>query len=155
MAQRITITTSNACTPTAHAEGCRDLAKVRRRADYAGEYASKFSSLTELSLDYWTDIIHSDHGLDGAEAEAEARDYLDEIEVAPCVKLPLMPPDEPPAPAPLDAHALADILSRHSVGHVRLASEWRSAADPVPHQVHRILAETLGQLADDIRKAQR
>ncbi len=73
---RVTITTSSSGEPTAHKEGCRDLAKVRRRHDYCGEYTIDANTLTDVSLSFWSDIIYSDNGLEGAEAEAMAQDYL-------------------------------------------------------------------------------
>lgn len=86
---QVTVTTSSMGEPTAHRAGCQDLTKVRRKRDYCGEYTAEFFSLAELSLDFWQDIIQHDNGLEGDEAVEMAIGYLDEIKVAPCVKLPL------------------------------------------------------------------
>ncbi len=87
---KVTITTSTKCEPTAHAAGCKDLAKVRRRMDYSAEYTGEFATLAEVALDYWQDIL-SDENLEGDEAEERALSYTGKgsLDIAPCVKLPL------------------------------------------------------------------
>lgn len=85
---QVTITISSNCEPTIHRTGCGHLARVRRQRFYVDEYTLDADTLTEASLDYWTDIIHSDLGLEGEAALDEAESYLDQFDIGPCVKLP-------------------------------------------------------------------
>jgi hypothetical protein len=77
------------CHPTIHVAGCRHLKRIRRRGDYEAEYTIDVETLTDASLDFWSDIITSDLGLSGQEAREEAEKYLSEFEIGPCVTIPV------------------------------------------------------------------
>ena len=87
----VTITISELCQPTIHKTGCAHLTRIRKQRRYSGEYTADVDTIVEASQDYWSDIIGSDHGLElGSPAALDmAEEYLTDIEVGPCVKLPL------------------------------------------------------------------